>query len=424
MEPTTKHSPIHSLPPELLTSILTHLTRQETYPLLFVSKYFHSTSLPKIWHTLSTIPEERFVRPGQPMKCIGLRKLVSNSKEFGIRFETIEGFKHVKEIRFNGPEDLEDNAAWITTGLLEFVTKLIETRGVNLVRLEIDKINARGITMNGDRIVDTKIRSFENFPIMCNFLKSLKHHSTATISLQFINPRYKDIGFPLEFFNPNHITTLDITHSDTWGKYPHPKESVIRNITNLISILSQTSSLKILKLFLAYPLEEEEEEEGTNQDLETTFQNTISSLSRLEVLNIYYAIFTPSFFLHPPESTKSLIITQHTSLTWWTKLSKYSSNHLETLMIFTPQGTKRKVFLPFSIKRLELKSLKTFSMGWDEGPAPRDFFDLLYANNPGLGEDPKKLQRQLKLKLEEQMERDADADADADEDEDGDDDWE
>ncbi|KAK6514349.1 hypothetical protein TWF506_008745 [Arthrobotrys conoides] len=331
-------------------------------PLLFVSKHLYNFSYPKIWHTLSTILKERTHRMmNRPIPCVGLQKLVAYSKVVGL--ENMQGFQHVKEIILRDIEDFEDTGAWISGGMLEFVTGLVESGEMRLLRFRLHR-------------VDCSKGNWNEKPIISNFLTAIKHHSKATISPQTTNAPSTPLYFPLQLFELQQITHFEINYY-----YPcdHQKDQaiIIANTTTLISIFQQTPYLKDLTLCLQYTLDE-------NPDLEHLSQSTISTLNCLQTLQILKVLFHSEFFLTPPPSTKDLLVTQAGSTTWWQKLSE----NLKSLSIITPYSLNTTEIKAFNMERLQLKTLKSFYMDSKQGP--KDFFDLLYSNNPESEEDPRK----------------------------------
>ncbi|KAK6507163.1 hypothetical protein TWF481_005611 [Arthrobotrys musiformis] len=371
------------LPNELLSAILDPITptRQSTFPLLLVCKAFYEILYPKLWRKLSTCAQEYIYYTHRSRQRHGLRKLVHYAATVGL--ENIRGLKYVKEIAFNSDEDFSKDGVWDSSGLLEVMTELIHRGDITLKKLVVTK-------------TDSSSSEWQGTPAMINFLKTLKSNPPADITIHTSYYNTDTITLPLNLFHPPAITSLTLHHH--YPNYDSLRDSTISatNIPHIISLLSNLPSLQLLILDLRYT--------PTSitylhsPDLESLFQSTISNLP-LHTLGTISILFNPSFYLHPPPSTKSLTTTQTGDKTWWEQFSRHPLPLLEELAIFTPpahslpdDGTHR---YNFSLTTLEITSLRRLhnlsrlqtpqlDANCEDIWCPENFLDLVCANNPNL----------------------------------------
>ncbi|KAF3170399.1 hypothetical protein EYR41_011653 [Orbilia oligospora] len=391
---------LHTLPPELLSNILTHLpSKREIFTLLLTSKRLYHSTYPHLWKRLeSNIHERSTFSLSHRYRKTGLRRLGDDITDqvYNLNKDDILGFKYLKHIVF-WAADLELGSVWVDSGLFGVVCGQIKAGRIRLRLLEV-------ILERPEQVCDEAHE----------FLSVLKEHSkTWPQNLKIrINIPWSDqfSQFMINNFRLEDITNLRLRSdadipSDGVGE--DVVEITIDNIKRLTNLLQRLPSLEILYL---------EGSENTCERVPTLIQpllpelsqlqNAILGLKRVQSLHIYGPLFHPSFFVTPPENVKKLTFTRCFSWEWWRQFSQCPFSKVEELelcvdtdWIISEWGSLDYIDMRiqgenivYTMEKFELKSLKKFKTDrWvRSGFIPEGFFDTLVANNPGLNEESRK----------------------------------
>ncbi|KAK6517498.1 hypothetical protein TWF281_004150 [Arthrobotrys megalospora] len=88
--------PIETLPPELLSEIISHVSREDLTPLLRVCRRFYDAAYPYIWRTIRYDPPKGRRQSSRQYQD-KLEKLVRITEDVGV---DAMGFHHIKELIF------------------------------------------------------------------------------------------------------------------------------------------------------------------------------------------------------------------------------------------------------------------------------------------------------------------------------------
>ncbi|KAF3159061.1 hypothetical protein TWF788_004017 [Orbilia oligospora] len=397
----TKSPPsLHTLPPELLSNILSHLSsKRDIFPLLLTCKRLYHTAHPHLWKRLeSNIQERNTFSLSHRYRTRGLRRLGDDITDqiYNLNKDDVLGFKYLKHIVL-WAADLDAGSVWIDSGLFKVVCGQIKAGKVRLRWLEV---------------------IFERPEQVCyeahELLSVLKEHSKSwpqTLKIR-INIPWSDQFSELI---TNNFRLEDITNLRLRSDADIPSDSVgedvieetIDNIKRLTNLLQRLPFLEILYL---------EGPENTCDRVPTLIQpllpelsqlqNTILGLKGVRSLHIYGPLFHPSFFVTPPQNVKKLTITRCFSWEWWRQFLQCPFSRVEELELCVDtdwiisewgsldyidmriQGQK----IGYTMETFKLKSLKKFKTDrWIRSEfIPEGFFDTVVANNPGLDEESRK----------------------------------
>ncbi|KAK6514350.1 hypothetical protein TWF506_008746 [Arthrobotrys conoides] len=396
---------LNTLPPELLSNILTYLPQKHyTFPLLLTNKRLYHFTLPHFWKSLESSPQERhtYLNTTKPSKHpkFGLRRLGDDiQKLYNNNIinegDDILGFRYLKHMIL-WPSDLETRwSPWGDSGLFSVVSRQIAAGRVQLRAVEF--ILHREVSDEAYEFINT----------LKQYSKTWPQRLKITIHIPW-SPHLVD--FVTKNFRSEDITDLRV-HSDediAAGGSGEGLENAIDNIKRLTTLLQELPFLEVLDI--EGPVGWQEYFPTVIQPLLpelSRLQNAVLGLKRVRILYISGSLFHPSFFLIPPENVRKLTITQEASWEWWRKFSHCQFSKLEELTLrpeavwnisewaspgdIDTMADREKDFL-YRMEHLGLTTLKNLKADRWASPnsVPVDFYDLVLANNPGLDEESRK----------------------------------
>ncbi|EGX50655.1 hypothetical protein AOL_s00075g81 [Orbilia oligospora ATCC 24927] len=397
---STSGTSLDTIPPELLSNILSHLpSKRDIFPLLLTSKRLYHITYPHIWKRLeSNIHERSTSSLSHRYRKTGLRRLGDDITDqvYNLNKDDILGFKYLKHIVF-WAADLDAGSVWIDSGLFGVVCGQIKAGRMRLRLLEVILERPEQVCHEAREFLSVLKEYSKTWP------QKLKIRINIPWSDQFSE------------FIANNFRLEDITNLRLRSDVDIPSDGVgedvvektIDNIKRLTNLLQRLPSLKILYISgsenrcervptLVQPLLSELSQ----------LQDTILGLKRVQSLHIYGPLFHPSFFVTPPENVKKLTFTRCFSWEWWRQFSQCPFSEVEELELYvdtdwiisewgSPDDIDMRIQgqnFVYRMEHLELKSLKKFKTDrWVRLDfIPEGFFDIVVANNPGLDEESRK----------------------------------
>ncbi|KAF3933397.1 hypothetical protein ABW19_dt0207098 [Dactylella cylindrospora] len=381
------HATLTTLPPELLSSILSHLNLKDIYSLILTCKSLYPISHRKLWsvlHLCDRIPQKYrgppcppFVHnPDNAIGNDGCRRLVRAIKELGA--ENL-GFGSVRGLVLE-PECFSRSV--VRDGLVRAIGDEIENgrmMGVRWVKVSV-----------WSNYLETSDNPPEGIE---RFLRILKEYSEGKSSDEFsfildanfitsISPWYRPKSTLFDLIDLEKITSLDLQldifcdededdpigfddeddlevdeisahgsnldEEDSDGvdaegegiKYSKSAElppayaTLGEQISDLTKLLNATVNLNILKL--ATDTEDRGYMPPPIYRLGTLLNNlqaAFTSLRKLRWLFLRGPLFHPSFFVTPPENVRFLKISCDVSVSWWRRFAKCQFRNVEDLRI-------------------------------------------------------------------------------------------
>ncbi|KAK6522993.1 hypothetical protein TWF281_002417 [Arthrobotrys megalospora] len=321
----TKISPIEKLGGDLISKILCHVDKKDTYSLMLTCHILHDVCCPHIWSDIYIRPD--FYEQDEPISywnniCLNnpsmgeLRQICS---EYGV-----SKLKHVERITF------AEGALYLSKNLcranIEFLIDQMQQGSIpNLKQLDIQSSEFD--------------KSISNRSEIQRFLKEVKRHSEklalANFSLRArINlEEYPPLN-PFELFDLaklRHLYISAITYSAV------EMRQVTDRFSLLADILAASPNLEYLSIscngLLAYTIVPEELSEQLR-----VLQKRVLELKKLHTLYIWDALIDRLFLL-PPAGCRVVGYGGCPSGAWWQKFAEHPFSGIEELYFDFPPGT-------------------------------------------------------------------------------------
>ncbi|EPS38151.1 hypothetical protein H072_8157 [Dactylellina haptotyla CBS 200.50] len=387
-------SPITLLPTSMIAYLLRFITKSDIFSLMLACKALQDVCYRYIWSGISYAGgSQHYIKMNKTAQLSTILKTVSAMGLRGLeRLELVSRIYIEREL-------LAEN------GFSEIIIRHIEndqTPNLRYVGIDLRRCTA----INNDEIEgDSSEREAQS--TLSRLFRTIKHHSERksiedfTLDLQ-IQPYNHP---PLSLFDLTKLNKLGISLG-SWERMGQ----AISEISSLIAILSECRNLQHL-IFAGGGWnfrwsDNTEEIEEVWAPLEN-LQRAVTNLKTLQSLSINDStVFHPSFLLLPPENTKTVKYSSHTSASWWRKFAKHSFAGTERLEL---QCTKlgladRKIIAAageemwdtnddIELGELSMIGLRSVSIarsacGFSKAPKnpmyPCDLMDLLLKNNPQL----------------------------------------
>ncbi|KAK6504819.1 hypothetical protein TWF481_006756 [Arthrobotrys musiformis] len=363
---------ITTLPSELVSLILTHLSLRDTLSLLQTCKSLYLPSLHHLYSTLhlcDRIPGKYNGPPcppftHNPLRAVGndgCRALARTINEFEKRGDVMPGFGFIRGLVLE-PEVFSRSTACMRDGLLRVLGDRIEEGGVAVRWV---KVSVWGSYLETSDDPPTGIE---------RFLKILKEYSEGRTTDDFsiildanfitsISQWYKPKCSIFDLIDLEKVTSLDIQiflHDDDDEAFQMTSsedgdgdieddaddgnthgdrilESIAgKQATDLTALLTKTVNLRTLKLVT----DNEDREYNPPPigrgvaSLLNNLQTAFSSLKQLEWLYLRGEMFHPSFFITPPPKVRVLKIKCVVSVAWWRRFANAELKGVSELVIY------------------------------------------------------------------------------------------
>ncbi|KAK6528307.1 hypothetical protein TWF281_009551 [Arthrobotrys megalospora] len=365
---------ITSLPSELVSLILTHLTLRDTLSLLQTCKSLYPPSLHHLYSTLhlcDRIPK-RYRGPPcppfthNPLRAVGndgCRALARTINEFEKRGEVMPGFGFIRGLVLE-PEVFARSTACMRDGLLRVLGDRIEEGGVAVRWV---KVSVWGSYLETSDDPPTGIERFlgilkrysegkkpDEFSIILdtNFISSISQYYKPKSSLFDLIDLEKVTSLDLQVFlhdgdeDEDGFTISsdeddDEDGQDDAGVARLTDEDILldtiagKQATDIIALLTKTVNLRTLKLatdneervYCPPPIER-------MASILNKLQDAFFGLKQLEWLYLHGEIFHPSFFITPPPNVTTLKIKCVVSVAWWRRFANAELKGVKELIIY------------------------------------------------------------------------------------------
>ncbi|KAF3284919.1 hypothetical protein TWF970_011194 [Orbilia oligospora] len=370
---------ITTLPSELVSLILTHLSLRDTLSLLQTCKSLYPPSLHHLYSTLhlcDRIPGKYRGPPcppftHNPLRAVGndgCRALARTINEFEKREEVMPGFGYIRGLVLE-PEVFARSTACMTDGLLRVLGDRIEEGGVAVRWV---KVSVWGSYLETSDDPPTGIERFlgilkrysegkqaDEFSIILdtNFISSISQwfkpkcsifdlidleKVTSLDLLIFLHDDEDEDGFRLSSSDEDEDDDDDYgdTHEDATGERISYEDRILETIagkqaTDLTALLTRTMNLRTLKLAT-----DNEERQYSPPPIErmasllNNLQTAFLGLKQLEWLYLRGEMFHPSYFITPPPKVKTLKIKCVVSVAWWRRFANAELKGVKELIIY------------------------------------------------------------------------------------------
>ncbi|KAK6345501.1 hypothetical protein TWF718_007416 [Orbilia javanica] len=365
-------SPITTLPSELVSLVLIHLSLRDTLSLLQTCKSLYPPSLHHLYSTLhlcDRIPG-RYRGPPcppfihNPLRAVGndgCRALARTINEFEKRGEVMPGFGLIRGLVLE-PEVFARSTACMKDGLLRVLGDRIEEGGVAVRWV---KVSVWGSYLETSDNPPTGIQRFlgilkrysqektpDEFSIIldANFIRSISQWFQPKCSIFDLIDLEKVTSLDLQIFLhddegeyifSDYSWEDDESEADGEGSCGDRMGHTIagKQATDLTMLLTKTVNLRTLKLAtdnedLPYsppPIER-------MAPLLNSLQAAFLGLRQLEWLYLRGQMFHPSFFVTPPQNVRYLKIKCVVSVAWWRRFANAELKGVKELVIYNSRA--------------------------------------------------------------------------------------
>ncbi|KAF3911528.1 hypothetical protein ABW20_dc0108787 [Dactylellina cionopaga] len=430
--------PLTSLPPELLSLILTHLDLKDTFSFLRTCKALYPISHRHLWSTLHLCDRIPLKYKGPPCPPFvhnpfnaigndGCRRLAKAIREFG---DDKLGFEYIRGLVLE-PEVFARSTACMKDGVLKVLGDRIEAGDV-------------GITWVKVSVWSSYLETSDDPPAgIERFLRILKRYSEGKTAEEFssildvnfiasISPWYSPKCSLFDLIDTTKITSLDLQldlyddedeegellmsnsqenegdnaedgdsdadDEDATDTTPMVEGIAAKQIRDLTRLLTEAVNLRTMKL-----VTDSEDRPYTPPPiyklahLLNKLQTAFTGLKRLNWLYLRGEIFHPSFFIAPPENVRDLKIKCIVSVAWWRRFAACPLTGVRDLTIYNRpverggwmSGKDEDDYdamgdevtglwwlpLPFDVNEVKVEGLRTL---WVQGGfTPGDFVECI-----------------------------------------------
>lgn len=309
------------------------------------------------------------------------------------------GFVHVKKVVFKEGDLMPEKGVGGTDPGLDGLSKILDEQ------LLAGKVQLQQVELCWEDIERASNGA-------TNFLKTLKEYQklnlpqrpsiVAKMADQYGGLR-RPFVFPIELFALECITDLELGFGGEQEEFGISMARIISDIELFTNTLKGTHSLQYLSIKWRESIGDTPSSVIKLPQLKG-LQSAITDLKHLRGLSLSGYLFHPSFFIIPPENTKSLTIKQEVSIAWWRKFAQCPFMGLEDLTMETRHAGTELISewlssdeeevrfyesaheFEFLLGDLEIRGLKNFRTYSDYYYRPDDFSELLRRKNPGLQE--------------------------------------
>ncbi|KAK6360322.1 hypothetical protein TWF730_006468 [Orbilia blumenaviensis] len=367
---------ITTLPSELVSLILSHLSLRDTLSLLQTCKSLYPPALHHLYSTLhlcDRIPSRYRGPPCPPfihntLRAVGndgCRALARTINDFEKRGEIMPGFGFIRGLVFE-PEVFSRSTACMKDGLIRVLGDRIEE---GLVAVRWVKVSVWGSYLETSDDPPTGIVRFlgilkkysegktpDDFSIILdtNFISAIsqwykpKHSIFDLIDLEkitsldlqiFLHDDEDEDGFRMPIGEDAEVN--EGSSEDAEGTYEDTILSTIagKQAADLTALLTKSVNLRTLKL-----VTDNEDRPYSPPPIErmalmlNSLQRAFLGLTQLEWLYLRGEMFHPSFFITPPPKVKTLKIKCVVSVAWWRRFADAELKSVRDLVIYNSKA--------------------------------------------------------------------------------------